>query len=236
MRLRARAVNAVYSSLTLAAKSPTVAVVLARLGRYGDPLRNDTEILIEGFPRSGNSFAVAAFRRAQHRPVHIAHHLHAPGHAIAGVRRGVPTLVVIRHPGEAVPEFAASKPNLPVKAILRGYIRFYEPLLAYRSGFVTAPFSDVVGDFGSVVRRVNLRFATSFDALDATPSNVAAVHADVERDYEQRRRSAPGLLQSNDDRLGGDLHERARTEYDRSDLAVLRSRARTIYDDFAGGG
>lgn len=36
----------------------------------------DTEIVIEGYPRSANTFAVAAFLLAQGRPVKIAHHLH----------------------------------------------------------------------------------------------------------------------------------------------------------------
>ncbi|RMG27959.1 MAG: hypothetical protein D6732_19595, partial [Methanobacteriota archaeon] len=35
-----------------------------------------TEIVIEGYPRSANTFAVVAFRLAQNRPVKIAHHLH----------------------------------------------------------------------------------------------------------------------------------------------------------------
>src|SRR5262245_65181203 len=47
----------------------------------------ETELVIEGFPRCGNSFAVAAFSLAQPRPVRIAHHLHAPAQVIAGTRR-----------------------------------------------------------------------------------------------------------------------------------------------------
>ena len=235
MKVRHRAADAVYRGLTLAARSPALAVWLARLGRYGHPVSHDTEIVIEGFPRSGNSFAVAAFRRAQHRPVRIAHHLHAPGHAIAALRRGVPTLVVIRHPDEAVPEFAVSKPNLSVRAILRGYVRFHEPLLPYRWGFVTARFEDVLSDFTSVIRRINERFGTTFAEFEATESNVTAVYSDVEHDYEERKGSAPRILRAEDD-LDRATLDRARIEYDRSELVVLRSRARTLYEELTGGG
>ena len=38
---------------------------------------SDTEIVIEGFPRSGNSFEVAAFRLAQPGEPRIAHQLFA---------------------------------------------------------------------------------------------------------------------------------------------------------------
>ena len=235
MNVRDLAADAAYRGLTLAARSPVLALSLARLGRYGHPLSHDTDIVIEGFPRSGNSFAVAAFRRAQHRPVRIAHHLHAPGHAIAALRRGIPTLVVIRHPDEAVPEFVVSKPNLSVRAILRGYVRFYEPLLPLRWGFVTASFDEVLSDFTSVIRRINERFGTAFDEFEATAANLDAVHTDVERDYEERKGSAPRLLQAKDDRRGAG-NERARTEYKQRELAILRSRARTVYEELAGGG
>ncbi len=232
MKIRDRTANAVYRGLTRAGRSPTLAVSLARLGRYGHPLTRDTEIVIEGFPRSANSFAVAAFRLAQKRPVRIAHHLHAPGHAIAGVSSGIPTLVVIRHPDEAVPEFAVSKPNLSVPAILRGYVDFYEPLLPFRTGLVAAQFEDILSDFGSVIRRINERFGTAFAEFDATQSNLNAVHADIERDYEERRGSSPAILQATDERRDDDLQDRARTVYNRTGLAGLRSRARTLYDEF----
>jgi hypothetical protein len=234
VNLRNRAADALYRGLTLAARSSTLAVWLARLGRYGHPLSHDTEIVIEGFPRSGTSFAVAAFRRAQARPVSIAHHVHAPGHAIAGIRSGVPALVVIRSPEEAVPEFARSKPNLSVSSIIRGYVRFYESLLPFRGGFVVVRFEDVLTDFGSVIRRINERFGTSFAKLEATRSNVNAVHADVERDYGERKGSAPAILQTKDDRRKDPLGDRARTEYKRNDLAVLRNRARTVYEELIG--
>lgn len=235
MKVRDGAADAIYRTLTLAARSPTLAITLARLGRYGHPLTEQTEIVIEGFPRSGNSFAVAAFRRAQNRAAHIAHHLHAPGHAIAGVRRGVPTLVVIRHPDQAVPEFAVSKPNLTVQAILRGYVRFHEPLLPFRYGFITARFDDILSDFGSVIRRINQRFGTAFAELEAADSALNAVHDDVERDYQERRGSAPGILQAKPDRPDA-VRDRARTEYDRPELATQRNRARTVYAELAGGG
>jgi hypothetical protein len=54
----------------------------------------ETEVVIEGFPRCGNSFAFAAFALAQPHPVHIAHHLHAPAQVLASAARTPPG----RHP------------------------------------------------------------------------------------------------------------------------------------------
>ena len=61
-----------------------------------------TDLVIEGFPRSGNTFAVAAFVLSQPRPVRIAHHHHVPAQVIYAVKRGIPVLVVVRKPDDAV--------------------------------------------------------------------------------------------------------------------------------------
>ncbi len=234
VRIRQLVTGSLYRALTVAARYPKVAISLARLGRYGHPLDRRTELVIEGFPRSGNSFAVAAFKRAQKLPTRIAHHLHAPGHAIAAIHAHVPTLVVVRPPDEAVPEFAASKPNIPLREILRGYVRFYEPLIPYQTGFVVGRFEEVLSDFGSVIRRLNERFSTSFNEFEASPEAVRAANRDVERDYERRQGSAPTLLGrsseiSEDERAR--LAERVRSDYLRSDLAGLRGKARAIYEE-----
>ena len=233
MKIQQVAAGSLYRGLTFAARYPSLAVSLARLGRYGEPLDNNTELLIEGFPRSGNSFAVAAFRRAQRRPVRIAHHLHAPGHAIAAVRANLPVLIMLRDPDEAVPEFAVSKPNIPVGEILRGYVRFYEPLVEYRTRFVVASFEKALSNFASVIRRINERFATDFEEFEATEDAVRAAHQDVEEDYRRRQGSAPGILgtvrgapENDRDRLV----ERARSEHLRPHLAAVRTKAKRLYD------
>jgi len=62
----------------------------------GSRITGETEVVIDGFPRSGNTFAVVAFRQAQSRRVSVAHHGHVPALAIEAHRRGVPALVLIR--------------------------------------------------------------------------------------------------------------------------------------------
>jgi hypothetical protein len=52
-----------------------------------------TEIVIEGYPRSGNTFAVVAFRLAQGREIEIAHHLHAAAQIKRAARLDVPAFI-----------------------------------------------------------------------------------------------------------------------------------------------
>ena len=85
----------------------------------------DTEIVIEGFPRSVNTFAVVAFTFAQGRPVKIARHLHAPAQVIAAVRREIPCIVLIRKPRDAVLSLLVRAPHISADQALKDYIRFY---------------------------------------------------------------------------------------------------------------
>lgn len=130
-----------------------------------------TDILIEGYPRSANAFTVAAFAMAQGESVQIAHHVHAPAHVIAAVRAGVPSLVLLREPGEAVVRVVAYKQNVTIGQALRAYVRFYRPLLPWRNGFVIGRFSDVTTDLAAVIRRVNERFGTDFAEFAHTPES-----------------------------------------------------------------
>jgi len=63
---------------------------------------NDTELVIEGYPKRANAFAVSAFQMAQGRPVKMAHHLHPPINVILAAKRNIPCLVLIRHPDQCV--------------------------------------------------------------------------------------------------------------------------------------
>jgi hypothetical protein len=180
-----------YEVMTAGARYPWVALPVARWRGHGVPLSADTDIVIEGFPRSGNTFAVAAFAVAQPRPVRIAHHVHAPGHVIEAVRRGIPALVLIRRPEDVVREFVRIRPALTVAQAVRGYVRFYRPLVPHRDRFVVGSFDEVTGRFGSVIRRVNERFGSSFAEFEHTEDNLAKVQPAMD-DY-WRARTGPGL-------------------------------------------
>ncbi|MBW2123995.1 MAG: hypothetical protein JRH07_19420 [Deltaproteobacteria bacterium] len=143
-------------------------------------MRKDTEIVIEGYPRSANTFAVAAFLLAQGRPARIAHHLHVPAQVIQAVRWGIPTVVLIRRPEDAVLSRLVRRPNLSAETALRDYIAFYRTIAPYREGFVVAPFDEVINNFGQVVARVNGRFGTAFVPFEHTEENIRRVFTLVE--------------------------------------------------------
>ena len=164
---------------TLAGTQPWLTDALVR--RSGNRISEETQVVIEGFPRTGNTFAVVAFTQAQRRPVSIAHHVHLPSMVKGAVERGVPCIVLIRDPRETVLSLVVRLPVLSVRQAVRSYLRFYEPLLPLRHRFVVGSFDEVSTDFGAVIDRLNTRYGTSFHRFEHTPGNERTVMEEVDR-------------------------------------------------------
>jgi hypothetical protein len=143
-------------------------------------LRPETELVIEAFPRSANTFSAVAFQVSQPRPVRLAHHLHAPAQIVAAARRGLPVLVPVRHPRDCAISIAIRSPHVSLSESLDAYRRFHEAILPYRGACQVAPFEDVTTDFGRVVEALNAKFGTGYVPFDHTPENVERVYALIE--------------------------------------------------------
>jgi hypothetical protein len=216
---------------TLAGRWPAVA------GRFttGEFPTQATELCIEGFLRAGNTFTVIAFQHVQPEPVSVAHHVHAAGAVIAAVGMRTPTLVLIRPPEQSVLSYVVRWPELTIGQALRGYSRFYRPLLPYRDGFVVGRFEDVTSDLGQVIRRLNDRFGTNFVPFEPTQANLAAVREEMDRwDANTYRRGGQmelgrGRPTEEKESRKADLLERYRAP----SVSRLRERAEGLYTTFA---
>jgi hypothetical protein len=141
-----------------------------------------TDIVIEGFPRSANSFAVAAFRlfgKGGRKPVKVAHHLHAPAQIILAARYGIPCVVLIRRPLDAVLSLMVYRPSLSAYRALRSYLYFYKKILPYREAFVIGSFEEVTSDFSIVIERINRRFGTEYSQFEHNETNTEKIFARI---------------------------------------------------------
>ena len=125
-------------------------------------VNRETELVLEGFPRSGNSFAVTAMELAQETPLRIAHHFHIPAQIIFACRHGIPVLVIIRKASDAVISQKIRTPAGKLDQSLRDWISFYECIEPYQDRYVLAEFDDIIEDFGVVIDRINSKFGTRF--------------------------------------------------------------------------
>ncbi len=153
--------------------------------------RRDTALVIEGFPRSGNTFASAAFMVANGRDVPLGRHLHGAPHLLRAARLGVPAIALIRDPRDAVLSYVIRRPHLTVIDSLIEYVDFYRTAWRARDSFVIGPFAQVTNDFGSVIDEVNERFGTAFHRYEATPEESQTA---IELVEEMNREESGGVV------------------------------------------
>ena len=154
--------------------------MLVRPSKRTTLARADTAIVIEGFLRSGNTFSVAAFAVANGEHLHVGRHLHGAPHVLRAARLGLPTVVLIRRPAEAISSYLVRRPTLTPADALVEYLDFYRTAWRVHDAFVVGLFDTVVADFGAVIREVNARFGTAFAPYTPTPDNDAEAFALVE--------------------------------------------------------
>ncbi len=144
----------------------------------GNMVTATTQLVIEGFPRSANTYALAAFRCANGPDVEVADHLHAGRSVRTAVDRGLPCIVLVRDPVDACTSMIQRQPVRP-RTALEAYVRFYSQVTPVLDDVVVSDFGTTTGDFGAVVGEVNQRFGTSFRPYEHTEANEAWCRAFV---------------------------------------------------------
>ena len=185
---------------------------IARARHPLEAATDETELVIDGFPRTGTTFAVVAFHLAQHGLVRVSHHIHSAAHLLAASRRATPTLGIIREPRDTAVSCVIREPYVTLRQALWAYAVFYTALNELGDRVVVGDFGDITTDIGGVIDRVNDRFGTSFARFVNTPHTTAECF----RIIDDRARRPPW-----DDHIGAflagteDIHQlrRARQEW-----------------------
>jgi hypothetical protein len=186
-----------HNAKTFLGSRPSLLFPLFRRRKAFDDLlvSEATDICIEGFPRSANSFAVGAFEYAQTEPVTIAHHTHVPANAMRACEWGIPTVVLVRSPYDAIVSVVALKKESqlveegvsePAQLVsfrdwVHTWCTFYQTLNTFRNQacLVVAPFNLVIQDMGRVIKQVNSCFGTDFRLFEHTQENVNIVQSEL---------------------------------------------------------
>ncbi len=167
-----------------AVQTPVFAEIYAFLDPGVRPRRltRKTDLLIEGFPRSGNTYAQAAFVQANGPQVRLAHHLHAVRSVQLAAKFGTPTILLIRDPEKVLGSMLQFNANYDAAVVCAGYRKYHQALLPFARSFIVAEFSQVVGDFGRVVERCNTRFGTAFQPYVRSVENESIVKRMIEQE------------------------------------------------------
>ncbi len=137
-------------------------------------VNHDTDIVIEGYPRSGNTFAVAAFELAQGKALNIARHRHEAGQVILAAEMEKPILLIIREPLSAVVSLCIRE-QIDIGYAFKYYIDFYKKLLPLKENIVVVDFKEIITDMGAVIQKVNTRFDTKYQVFEHNNENVKKV-------------------------------------------------------------
>lgn len=128
-----------------------------------------TDIVIDGYPRSGNGYAVVSFMEANPDVARsrIVHHTHSRHTVNRAVRLGIPALVVIRDPVDAVSSRVISfgvRSSSMIDVAAAMYIDFYDGITDLLDSILLVPFEDLISvDFRELTASLNRRFDTSFN-------------------------------------------------------------------------
>jgi hypothetical protein len=191
-----------------------------------------TQLVIEGFPRSANTFAVWAFRQAQPEDVRVAHHFHYPAQVVRAAQWQIPTLVLIREPREAVTSLIMRDASASLEQALRHYVSFYKTVTHYRDACVLGLFEEVIGDYGAVIEQVNSRFGTHFAVFNHTEENVGKVFSRIEERH--RARNEGTIVETRIARPSSAKQEarrRVKRELEAPSLRKVLAEATAVYED-----
>lgn len=140
---------------------------LARLVALGDPrtrvnlVHPGTGMVMDGFHRSANTYAVNSFLMAN-PTVRVSAHLHSPLALYDARRLGRPMILLVRDPRECIPSFLQMEPRVTPACAIDMYIRHYSATLEHLEYAVVADFPETTGNFAEIIRRCNAKFGSRF--------------------------------------------------------------------------
>lgn len=160
-----------YFLRTLIGSSPSVFFWFSR--RFGSRrgrrvVDAGTDIVIDGFPRSANSFSVRAFK-SSNPGLSVASHNHVAAQVLAGVALGKPTLVILRDPLIVIPALRVGYRNLPASLVAWSYLRFYSAVERVADRVVLTAFETVTSQFAPVIVALNEKFGTHYQPYFNSP-------------------------------------------------------------------
>jgi len=216
----------------LLAVSPRIycAAARSRRGRNRTIVDRRSNLLVEGFPRSGNTYVVAWLTLA--RPtLRIASHVHHAAHVRRAQQLGVPALIVMRHPRDAVLSNLVFDPSSGARRLIEDWIDFYDETALARAGTVVVTFEAATSDMPGVLAR--LERSTGLDLRPEAPPPDDAVFALVQSLGDRRFGGAPDARVARPTTNRGADKDEVAHLLDRPDLHGLLRDAEARYVELA---
>ena len=144
-------------------------------------INRKTELLIDAYPRSANTYATYGFLHCQKDPVNVSHHLHAPAAILYAAQHKIPTLTIIRDPFDACASILAYLPDYGIEQAFRDYLNYYRAVRKSMPHAFVAKFETVTADLGKVIEALNAKYSRKYTVFSNTPEEIDAVRAKTKK-------------------------------------------------------
>jgi hypothetical protein len=121
-----------------------------------------SDIVIDGYPRSGNTF-FKIYVELSNPTLRIAHHIHSPAQITGAARYSVPTLILFRDPREACLSSVIRSPRLTVRNAARDYVEFYSHAIKHETTVAFLGFKHVTQEPSDTLFAAASRFNTTWN-------------------------------------------------------------------------
>lgn len=157
----------------LISTNPLIYSAIASLGKAGyRVVKPNTALVLEGFPRSGNSFAEAAILLSQGDDIVLAHHTHAAANVLRAVQLGKPCYVLLRAPADCCISLVIQEGEThDLNLALFEYERFHRAILPVSDRICLVPFEIATRKFNRSIDHLNAVYGTRFSHLPANITN-----------------------------------------------------------------
>lgn len=203
-----------YSNFYIWFKSTSLYLSFLRTkAKYKDVLvSNDSLVVIEGFPRSANTFAYNLFEFIfdNHglNPKYIAHHTHSSAQIIFANKYNIPSLVLIRDPLSAVRSLIimqnlyANNYQFYADFYLKMYISFYAKILPIQDDLLIVDFNDIINNYDLVISKFNSFYNYNYTIPDVSSDFTTSILTKIKNntlkslDHDSKKLSIPSKEKS----------------------------------------
>lgn len=163
----------------------------------------ETDLVVDGFPGSANSFVSNALREAAGEGVHVTSHFHHTAQLARALAFGVPAVVVVREPRAACDSLKSKEPALWDALIVCRWIHYHRFVLRHLAHLDVFLFEEVTRDLDCVRRHSAAvrRLVAGTIVADAAHRRASRRRVPIRHEGFPNRR----LLE-----IAGELHERIR--------------------------
>lgn len=168
---------------------PVLYLPLRNWRKPGTVVTATTDLVIEGFPRCGNTWTEQAIRHCAPDTIALAHHTHTAAHVKAALKRDVPVLLLFREPDAAVRSLLVLRGGaFSASEAMADYRTFYQSLAALdRDRVVWASFEAVTQRTGALIATLARRFGLPLRPYNDTEDERQEVFARMDETARLRR-------------------------------------------------